>query len=108
MSFYDEMALLVIEMLAEYGAPVELRRTLNNGTVQTFTVQAIFLDPVSHRLHPVEMNPLDKRFVCDNRVPIQMNDAILRGDGKRLILTRIEEMKPADVVLGYKAEMRYG
>lgn len=106
--FYIEMADLLLEMLGEFGVDFAVTRTdPTNGAVTNFTIRGILVDPVSYRLHPVELNPVDKKFICDNKSMIQDSDAVV-VNGQRYILTRVDPIRPADYTLGYKAEMRIG
>lgn len=106
--FYTEMAQLVIEMLGEFGVDMELKRTdPESGTVATMMVRGVFVDPVSYRLHPVELNPVDKRIIVDSRIELKPTDR-LSANGFTWILTRVDAIRPADLVIGYKAEMRNG
>lgn len=109
MSFYSEMAQVATDLLTEYGAPVVMTRTDTvTGVATSITVIGVFVDPVSHRLHPSELESPDKRLISRPGEKILEGDAIVRSDGTRLIVYRVEEIRPADVVLCYKSELRYG
>lgn len=106
-AFYDEMAQLVIDLLAEFGTAITLRRTLNDASVVTYETVGVFTDPTSYRIRPVTLDTAPRRATLNNTVEPKDTDRLI-ADGVSLIITRVDIIKPANKVLGYRVELADG
>lgn len=106
--FYDEMAQLVKDLLAEFGTDITLNRTdLKTGNVTTSTLRGVFTDPNSYRIRPIELTGREVRIVVDSQIQVLVTDRLTHARGT-FIINRIDPIQPADTVLGYRIEAKAG
>lgn len=97
---------LVLSMLAEFGRDMIVHRTASGtGAVTLTTVRGITINPFSYVVHPETLEPVDERIIFDSRFAIKKTDTIVRGTDKFQVM-RVDPIQPADLVMGYRAELR--
>ena len=106
--FYNEMAQVVTDLIQEFGVDMTVTRTdVDTAAVSSFTIRALFISQTPLAIAAVVLGAVDCRLVCDNKQAIMDTDR-LDVNGGTWILTKVTPIQPADVILGYKAEMRIG
>lgn len=104
MKLDEEMAIMVTEMLEEFGTDIELTRTDPTSlAVEKVTLRGVFTDPVTYRIRPVELDPPAIRLIVDNKFAPQSTDRLEHSRGS-WIITRVDPVQYADTPMGYRIE----
>ena len=105
--FYDEMAQLVIDMLAQYGMPMTIRRTdVQTGVPSDHPITGLFIDPTQYVIPDAQLEPADRRVVIDNTFePLETDRILAQGSW---IAIRVKKIQPADKLLGFRVDLRAG
>lgn len=102
--FYDEMAELVIDLIGAYGFDIPITRT-TGATISSYTAKGLIINPQQYVIPPVSNEPADERIIVDRNVRPKIADRISMK-GRSYTVTVVKEIQPADVVLGYRVDLR--
>lgn len=117
MSFYGEMAQLASELLAEFGAPVTIKRNVveshnpvNGQTVYgdplTFNPNGIFKNYPQKLIDGIRITEKDKMLILESGVlEPQMGDLVVSGN-QEWPIQEIEEVTPTNTPLIYMVRIR--
>ena len=100
----EEMSLVIIEMLEEFGTDVTLTRTdPDTGNLTTQTIRAVLTDPLTYRVRPVELDQPAIRAVVTNKFRPIDTDRITHSRGT-WVLTRVDPIQYSDMPMAYRIE----
>lgn len=97
---------LLFSKLAEFGVDMPIVRTdPQSGVVTNLSIRAMTVNPQSYIIHTPSYGPVDERLISDSRVEPKETDNLTK-DGVRFNVTRVDKIKPGDLLIGYRLELR--
>lgn len=116
MAFYDEMAATALALLAEFGAPVTLRRvtpgaydpvtgTAGSSSADVSTT-GLVREYKASLIDGTRILAGDKEVVLSAEQAPDLNDKLLLGGVAWSIVPPIREVNPADTVICYFVQVR--
>ena len=116
MSFYGEMADVVTGLLAEFGKPITLTRTVAQsidpvtgevtpGMETSFAPNGVMKSYPDKAIDGTRILSGDKQLILDPSVEPLMTD-VATVKGERWVIQEVEAVNPAGTPLAYKARVR--